>query len=132
MPQNNNEEELVFVDRDAENGGCTRTIEKKVSVAAQVTIKPIVHVRESDIEMECCGPPTVKRLRKKKNCGKNKSHRKKQSKADKCKFLVQQDLRVRIPIHFDTKNEVKPLGVICDSGSGPCDHVNDDTKDTNK
>jgi hypothetical protein len=126
MPQNNNGEELVFVDRDEENGGCTRTIEKKVSVAAQVQIKPSVHVTESDVEIECCGPAVVKRLRKRKKHGKKKSPREKQPKADKCKFIVQQDLCVHVPIQFDAEAEARPLGIVCESGSECQGHANKD------
>ena len=117
MPQNNNREELVLADKDEANGGCTTTIEKKVSVVAQVQINPSVHVAESDVEIECCGPAVVKRLSKKKKHGKKKSHREKQPRADKCKFIVQQDISVHVPIQFDAEAEARPLGIVCDSGS---------------
>jgi hypothetical protein len=93
-------------DKNSNNGdGCTRMIKKMVSVAALVKVKPSVSVEESDVVIECCGPLTVSKHKKKKR-----------SKKDVCDFIVKQNICVRIPVHFEADAEVNPLGIICDPG----------------
>jgi hypothetical protein len=93
-------------DKNDEEEGCTRFIERKVTIDALVSISPHVSLEEPDVD--CCNPVRIEPAR----------HR--HPKMDEnCNFVVRQELCLRIPLIFEAEVKAKPLGIECSSNSNP-------------
>jgi hypothetical protein len=93
-----------------EEDGCSKIINKEVSLVAMVKVKPIICVR--DIDVKCVGHAHIFEC-------------KKHSIKKECEFCIKQDLTIRIPVHFDAETEVENQGIVCHSE----EHCHDDEDD---
>lgn len=84
---------------------CTKSMDWDFTVAAEIEIVPHVHVNKDNLELERMGPMTVKK------------HEKSCSLENTCKFIVQQNVTVHLPIHFHAKAQANRYGIVCDRPS---------------
>lgn len=117
MPTNHtNKEESSYQYENVIDDDCTKILEKKVIVTAQVTVKPRVILLEPDTD--CCEPTKVTKLNKRHSCKKRCVDK------NKYKFVVEQELCLRIPLQFNAEIDVEKQGIVCDINPEHCKRDN--------
>ncbi|RSK25777.1 hypothetical protein EJF36_02075 [Bacillus sp. HMF5848] len=88
---------------------CTKFIKKDIKVGAEVEVTPHVNVLEPEVD---CSDKAV--VRPKSNCHHHHHHN------ESCKFIVEQELTLKIPLKFSVEVDAKTLGVNCDPPKHDC------------
>ncbi|WP_100332179.1 hypothetical protein [Bacillus xiapuensis] len=107
MTDNQERKDLMEQRKRTPNEECTQFVDKKIVVEAFVTVQPRVYM--SDPEIECCKPQERQELPH----TKKHHHKKKAAEKSQCKFVVEQELCLRIPLHFDAEVEIDQQGILC-------------------
>lgn len=92
-------------------GVCKNVVHENVSIAAKITIEPIVDI--GPISTECLSKPEIV------------PYDGKYSQDGKCSFIVRQRICVEVPITFGASTTADPLGIACkgaDVGACDCKH----------